>query len=90
MTARPRPRQGADFFDMQAAVGITKHMGGLRATRELLRLCQVQAALRLYLTDPAMRQSIQNQLGVSPEVFRFAGYGLFAGQKAQPGGSGSA
>ena len=45
--------------------------------------------LRLYLTDPAMRQSIRNQLAVSPEVFRFAGYGLFVGTKAQPGGSGS-
>lgn len=44
MTARPRARQGAGLFDMQAAVGVTKHMGGLGATRELLGLCQVQAA----------------------------------------------
>jgi hypothetical protein len=49
-----------------------------------------ERALRLYLTDPAMRQSIKRQLGVPPEVFRFAGYGLFAGKKAQPGESGSA
>ena len=44
MTARPGIRRGADFFDMQAAVGITKHMGGLEATRELLALCHVQEA----------------------------------------------
>ncbi len=46
-------------------------------------------ALRLYLTDPATRQSIRQQLSVPQDVFRFAGYGLFAGQKPQPRGSGS-
>jgi len=44
MTARPRTRRRADYLDMQAAVGVTKHMGGFEATRELLRLCQVQEA----------------------------------------------
>ena len=44
MTARPSIRQRADFFDMQAAVGITKHVGGLAATRELLSLCHVREA----------------------------------------------
>ena len=44
MTAKPGIRQGADFFDMQAAVGITKHVGGLEATRELLALCHVKKA----------------------------------------------
>ena len=44
MTARPGARRGADFFDMQAAVGVTKHMGGFGATRELLTLCHVQEA----------------------------------------------
>lgn len=44
MTTRPSARPGAGFFDMQAAVGITKHMGGLEATRELLALCQVRQA----------------------------------------------
>jgi SAM-dependent methyltransferase len=43
MTARPGIRRGAGFFDMQAAVGVTKHMGGLEATRELLALCHVRA-----------------------------------------------
>ncbi len=37
----PGADQSAHFFDMQAAVGITKHMGGLEATRELLSLCHV-------------------------------------------------
>ncbi len=31
---------------MQAAIGITKHMGGLAATRELLKLCQIREAHR--------------------------------------------
>ena len=44
MTARPGARRGADFFDMQAAVGVTKHTGGFGATRELLTLCHVQEA----------------------------------------------
>ena len=30
------------YFEMQAKVGITKHMGGLEATRKLLELCQVE------------------------------------------------
>jgi arsenite methyltransferase len=29
------------YFEIQAKVGITKHMGGLKATRELLKLCRV-------------------------------------------------
>jgi len=33
---------GSVYFDLQADMGITKHMGGRRATRELLELCQVQ------------------------------------------------
>ncbi len=38
-------------------------------------------ALRLYFTNPAMRQSIKDQFDVPPEVFRHLGYGLFVGQK---------
>ena len=44
MTARPGTRRGGNFFDMQAAVGITKHTGGFDASRELLMLCHVQEA----------------------------------------------
>lgn len=33
-----------DFLDMQAAVGITKHMGGSAATDELLSLCHIEDA----------------------------------------------
>ncbi|HMK53403.1 MAG TPA: class I SAM-dependent methyltransferase [Methanobacteriaceae archaeon] len=29
------------YFEIQARIGITKHMGGLEATRKLLKLCQV-------------------------------------------------
>jgi SAM-dependent methyltransferase len=33
-----------EYLDFQAIVGITKHMGGLGATRELLAMCQVERA----------------------------------------------
>lgn len=37
--------------------------------------------LRLYITNPAIRQSIKEVFDVPPEVFQYAGYGLFAGRK---------
>ena len=37
--------------------------------------------LRLYVTNPAVRQSIKEMFDVPPEVFEYAGYGLFAGRK---------
>ena len=33
-----------DFLDMQASIGITKHVGGIEATDELLALCHIQDA----------------------------------------------
>ena len=44
MTVRRSRVPATGFFDMQAAVGISKHMGGLDATRELLAMCRVQDA----------------------------------------------
>jgi len=38
-------------------------------------------ALRLYITNPAIRQSIKKQFDVPPEVFQYLGYGLFVGKK---------
>jgi len=38
-------------------------------------------ALRLYITNPAIRRSIKEMFDVPPEVFQYAGYGLFAGRK---------
>ncbi len=38
-------------------------------------------ALRLYITHPAVRQSIKKQFDVPPEVFQYLGYGLFVGKK---------
>ena len=38
-------------------------------------------ALRLYITNPAIRQSIKEQLDVPPEAFQWLGYGLFVGKK---------
>jgi len=37
--------------------------------------------LRLYITNPAVRQSIKEVFDVPPEVFQYAGYGLFVGRK---------
>ncbi|MBN2499824.1 MAG: class I SAM-dependent methyltransferase [Anaerolineales bacterium] len=31
------------FFDFAAAVGLTKHIGGMDATRQLIELCQIEA-----------------------------------------------
>ena len=38
-------------------------------------------ALRLYITNPAIRQSIKAQFDMPPAVFQYMGYGLFAGKK---------
>ena len=38
-------------------------------------------ALRLYITNPAIRQSIKEMFDVPSEVFQYAGYGLFVGEK---------
>ena len=38
-------------------------------------------ALRLYLTNPAVRQSIKEQFDVPAEAYRNLGYGLFVGRK---------
>jgi ubiquinone/menaquinone biosynthesis C-methylase UbiE len=38
-------------------------------------------ALRLYITNPAIRQSIKEMFDVPPEVYQCMGYGLFAGRK---------
>ncbi len=38
-------------------------------------------AMRLYIMNPVIRQSIKEQFDVPPEVFQYLGYGLFAGKK---------
>jgi len=38
-------------------------------------------ALHLYITNPAIRQSIKEMFDVPSEVFQYAGYGLFVGRK---------
>jgi len=38
-------------------------------------------ALRLYITNPAIRQSIKAQFDVPPAVFQYMRYGLFVGKK---------
>jgi ubiquinone/menaquinone biosynthesis C-methylase UbiE len=44
MTAVKNSQTNAGFLDMQAAVGVTKHVGGFAATDELLALCHFQDA----------------------------------------------
>jgi SAM-dependent methyltransferase len=44
MTSPSFPVTESSYLDIQAAVGITKHNGGLSATLELLRLCRVADA----------------------------------------------
>ena len=38
-------------------------------------------ALRLYITNPEIRQSIKKTFDVPSEVFQYAGYGIFVGRK---------
>jgi len=44
MTTNNKAQMGASFLDMQAHVGVTKHIGGLGATDELLSLCHIGEA----------------------------------------------
>ena len=44
MTTIEKTVTNSKFLDMQAAVGITKHIGGLAATNELLALCHAEQA----------------------------------------------
>ncbi len=44
MTTADAVPVGGEFLDMQAAVGISKHTGGMEATEELLKLCHVETA----------------------------------------------
>ena len=44
MAPKKDAQSEAEFLDMQAYVGISKHVGGLKATNELLALCHIEAA----------------------------------------------
>ena len=44
MTREKDAQSGVNFLDMQAHVGVTKHMGGFEATDELLSLCHIEVA----------------------------------------------
>lgn len=35
---------GVKFLDMQALIGVSKHLGGFEATNELLSLCHIETA----------------------------------------------
>ena len=40
---RPQSESTSLYFDLQADFGLTRHMGGRKATRELAELCHIQA-----------------------------------------------
>ena len=44
MITKNSAQEDVKFLDMQAAVGVTKHIGGLAATNELLSLCHIEDA----------------------------------------------
>src|SRR5512135_3163962 len=44
MITQKSAQPGAKFLDMQADVGVTKHIGGFAATNELLALCRIEEA----------------------------------------------
>ena len=44
MATEKSTRLDMNFLDMQAHVGVTKHMGGFEATNELLSLCHIEDA----------------------------------------------
>lgn len=44
MMIKTKAHADAPFLDMQAAVGVTKHIGGFAATNELLSLCHIEGA----------------------------------------------
>src|SRR5512136_1233562 len=44
MTTEKDVRLDVTFLDMQAQVGVTKHMGGFESTNELLALCHIEQA----------------------------------------------
>ncbi len=44
MMTRKSSEPDASFLDMQAEIGITKHIGGFPATNELLSLCHIETA----------------------------------------------
>lgn len=44
MNTKDNAHADSKFLDMQASVGITKHIGGFDATNELLALCQIEDA----------------------------------------------
>lgn len=44
MITKMNAQSNANFLDMQAEVGVTKHIGGFEATNELLSLCHIEGA----------------------------------------------
>ncbi len=46
-TSRPEEAEKSFYFELQASWGLTKHMGGVKATRELAELCRIAEGSRV-------------------------------------------
>jgi hypothetical protein len=85
-----RPQVGSLYFDLQADFGITKHLGGRKATEELrqLDLKEYARAWRTFfagfLTNPDYRRFTREVLADPQNLFQFTKYiggGLYVGRK---------
>jgi hypothetical protein len=47
--------QESTYLDIQAEVGITKHIGGFKATDELLALCHIDKAHEVLYVTPLQK-----------------------------------
>ena len=62
------------FFDFAAAVGLTKHIGGMDATRQLVDLCQIEAGK--YVLDVGCGVGVSGGTSVGG-AFVLVGKGVF-------------
>jgi hypothetical protein len=56
MTTITNAPPGIKYLDMQAYVGITKHIGGREATDELSALCHIENAHEVLIVAKANRR----------------------------------
>jgi hypothetical protein len=65
---------GIEYLDMQAYVGITKHVGGIEATNELLACCHIADARQVLNVGCRVRAQGSDSLEA-------LAYGVLTGRK---------
>jgi hypothetical protein len=73
-----------DYFEIQSKIGITKHVGGLEATRKLLKWCKVDDSDYVLVVGSGNGVSANlawEALHIPREFNRYYGYGLYVGEK---------